>query len=135
VVVRDFDLSRTRWSGPGFPKPAWRLRSDQAATRGEDMTAYLIVEHKITDPAKFEEYRTKVGPVIAKHGGRYLTKGGTHKVVETTHWQPDRVAIIEFPDKSALEGWYNSAEVQPLIALRRPSVDMDKDMLITIEGV
>jgi uncharacterized protein (DUF1330 family) len=57
------------------------------------MTAYLIVEHKITDPAKFEEYRTKVGPVIAKHGGRYLTKGGTHKVVETTHWQPDRVAM------------------------------------------
>ena len=100
-----------------------------------DMTAYLIVEHKITDPAKFEEYRTKVGSVIAKHGGRYLTKGGTHKVVETTHWQPDRVAIIEFPDKSALEGWYNSAEVQPLIALRRASVDMDKDMLITIEGV
>jgi uncharacterized protein (DUF1330 family) len=23
------------------------------------MAAYLIVEHKITDPAKFEEYRTK----------------------------------------------------------------------------
>src|SRR5256885_4835609 len=84
---------------------------------------------------KFEEYRTKVGPVIAKHGGRYLTKGGTHKVVETTHWQPDRVAITEFPDKSALEAWYNSPEVQPLIALRRASVDMDKDILIAIKGV
>jgi len=99
------------------------------------VTAYLIVEHKITDPAKFEEYRTKVGPLIAKHGGRYLTKGGTHKVVETTHWQPDRVAIIEFLDASALEAWYNSPEFQPLLALRRASVDMDKDMLITIEGL
>jgi uncharacterized protein (DUF1330 family) len=39
------------------------------------MAAYLIAEHKITDPAKFEEYRIKVGPMIAKHGGRYLTKG------------------------------------------------------------
>ena len=38
------------------------------------MTAYLIVEHKITDAAKFEEYRVKVRPMIAKHGGRVLTK-------------------------------------------------------------
>jgi uncharacterized protein (DUF1330 family) len=36
------------------------------------MPAYLIAEHKITDPVKFEEYRVKVGPMIAKHGGRYL---------------------------------------------------------------
>jgi uncharacterized protein (DUF1330 family) len=99
------------------------------------MSAYLIVEHRITDPAKFEDYRSKVGPLIAKHGGRYLTKGGTHKVLETTHWQPDRVAIIEFPNMTALETWYNSAEYQPLIALRKASVDMDKDMLITVEGV
>ena len=41
------------------------------------MPAYLVVEHIITDAAKFEEYRTKVGPMIAKYGGRYLTKGGT----------------------------------------------------------
>jgi uncharacterized protein (DUF1330 family) len=33
------------------------------------MAAYMIAEHKITDAAKFEEYRTKVGPMIAKHGG------------------------------------------------------------------
>ena len=39
------------------------------------MPAYLIVEHIITDAAKFEEYRTKVAPMIAKHGGKYLTKG------------------------------------------------------------
>jgi len=46
------------------------------------MPAYYIAEHIITDPAKFEEYRVKVGPMIAKHGGRYLTKGGSHKFPE-----------------------------------------------------
>ena len=46
------------------------------------MPAYLIVEHIITDAAKFEEYRTKVGPMISKYGGRYLTKGGSHKFPE-----------------------------------------------------
>ena len=29
------------------------------------MSAYLVVEHIITDAAKFEEYRVKVGPMIA----------------------------------------------------------------------
>jgi hypothetical protein len=28
------------------------------------MAAYLVVEHIITDTAKFEEYSTKVGPMI-----------------------------------------------------------------------
>ena len=46
------------------------------------MAAYLIVEHIITDAAKFEEYRTKVTPMIARHGGRYLTKGGSHTFPE-----------------------------------------------------
>jgi uncharacterized protein (DUF1330 family) len=44
------------------------------------MPAYLIAEHIVTDPAKFDEYVTKVRPMIAKHGGRYLTKGATHKL-------------------------------------------------------
>jgi uncharacterized protein (DUF1330 family) len=37
------------------------------------MAAYIIAEHKITDAVKFEEYRTKVAPTVAKHGGRYVT--------------------------------------------------------------
>ena len=52
------------------------------------MPAYLIAEHKVTDPTKFEEYRVKVGPMIGKHGGRYLTKGGSHKLPEGGHWKP-----------------------------------------------
>jgi len=33
------------------------------------------------DPSKFEEYRTKVGPMIEKHGGRYITNGSGHKLL------------------------------------------------------
>ena len=97
------------------------------------MPAYLIAEHTITDAAKFEEYRVKVGPLIAKHGGRYITKGGSHVVLEKDNavWQPGRVVIVEFPDMAALNAWYNLPEYQPLIALRQASA---KDMLITLEG-
>ena len=95
------------------------------------MPAYLIAEHKITDPAKFEEYRSRVAPMIARHGGRYLTKGGSHKILEKGYWRPERVVIIEFPDMVALNGWYNSPEYQPLVALRQAAA---LDMLITLEG-
>ena len=98
------------------------------------MPAYLIAEHKITDPIKFDEYRTKVGPMIARHGGRYLTKGGSHKFPEGGHWKPERVVIIEFPDMDTLYAWYNSSEYRPLIALRRECTS-DMDMLITLEGI
>jgi uncharacterized protein (DUF1330 family) len=96
------------------------------------MAAYLIAEHKITDPAKFEEYRTATLPILERFGARYLTKGGSHKVLENGYWQPDRVVIIEFPDMEALNAWYNAPDYQPLIALRQTAAI---DMLITLEGV
>jgi uncharacterized protein (DUF1330 family) len=95
--------------------------------------AYLVVEHIVTDAAKFEEYRVKVGPMIAKHGGRYLTKGNGHRFPEGGHWKPERVVVIEFPDMDALNAWYNASEYQPLIALRKQCTS-DLDMLITLEG-
>jgi len=97
------------------------------------MAAYLIAEHIVTDPAKFDEYRTKVAPMIARHGGRYLTKSGSHKMPEGGHWKPERVVIIEFPDMNALNAWYTSAEYQPLISLRKQCTS-DLDILITLEG-
>ena len=97
------------------------------------MPAYLIAEHVITDAAKFEEYRTTVAPMIAKYGGRYITKGGSHRFPEGGHWKPERVVIIEFPDMAALDRWYHAPEYQPLIALRK-SCTSDMDMLITLEG-
>jgi uncharacterized protein (DUF1330 family) len=99
------------------------------------MAAYLLVEHTITDPARFDEYRTKVWPIIAKHRGRYLTRSGSHKLLETSRRPPDRVMIIEFPDIAALNAFYTAPEYQPLIPLRQSAVDMEKETLITLEGV
>jgi uncharacterized protein (DUF1330 family) len=98
------------------------------------MPAYLIAEHVITDAAKFEQYRTTVAPMIAKYGGRYLTKGGSQKLSEGGPWRPERIVIIEFPDMDALNRWYHAPEYQPLIALRKACTS-ERDMLITLEGV
>ena len=94
------------------------------------MTAYLIVEHLITDPARFEQYRSKVVPMIERLGGRYLTRGGSHQILEGT-WKPTRVAIIEFPDMVTLRAFYEAPEYQPLFELRRGT---GTDVVISIDG-
>ena len=94
------------------------------------MPAYYIGEHKITNAAVFEAYLRQVVPMIERHGGRYLTKAGTHEVLEGD-WRPTRVVIIEFPDMAAIRAWYRSPEYQPLIALRQSAAS---DVMIALEG-
>ena len=92
-----------------------------------------VIKGSRSEAVKFEEYRTKVGPMMAKHGARYLTKGGSHKMPEGGHWKPERVVVIEFPDMNSLNAWYNSPEYKPLIALRKQCTS-DQDMLFVLEG-
>ena len=67
--------AKHRWRTVRFPRPTLEYTFAKETL----LPAYLVVEHIITDAVRFEEYRTKVAPMIAKHGGRYLTKGGSHK--------------------------------------------------------
>lgn len=82
------------------------------------MAAYLIANIRVTDPAKFAEYRDKVAPMIARYGGRYLIRGGAVTPVEGTPGL-DRVVVLEFTDMTALQRFYHSADYAPLIALRQ----------------
>ena len=77
------------------------------------MAAYLIAEHVISNASLFEEYRSKVAPMIERFGGRYLTRGGSHEILDGD-WKPTRVVVIEFPDMVALKAWYHSPEYQLL---------------------
>ena len=83
--------------------------------------------------SSLRDLRAPVDALIAKHGGRYLTKPGCHDVLETDNavWQPQRVVSVGFPDISALQAWYQSPEYAPLIEIRRQSA---KELLITLDG-
>ena len=95
------------------------------------MPAYWIGEHVITDEALFADYLRQAVPLIERFGGRYLTRAGSHAVLEGD-WRPNRVAVIAFPDMAALQAFYGSPEYQPLIALRRRAAI---DVIIAIDGV
>ena len=95
------------------------------------MTAYYIGEHDVRDQAAFADYLKDVIPMIERHGGRYLTKPGTHEMLEG-HWHPNRVVIIAFPDMASLKAWYQAPDYQPLIAKRQA---VARDVMIAIEGL
>lgn len=94
------------------------------------MPAYYIGEHIVTNSIVFNDYLAKVVPMIELFGGRYLTKPGTHEVLEG-NWKPNRVVIIEFPDKASIRAWYSAPEYQPLIAMRQGATT---DVMIMLEG-
>jgi uncharacterized protein (DUF1330 family) len=60
------------------------------------MAYYAIFDVTITDLAKYKEYMQKVKPVIEAGGGRYLVRGGAHRVLEGD-WSPTRLVVLEFP--------------------------------------
>jgi len=96
------------------------------------MPAYFVAEVEVTNPAGYEPYRALAGASIAQYGGRFVARGGKTELLEGTP-EPQRVVIIEFPDMASLNAWYNSAEYQPLIALRKQSTS-ELDMMFTLEG-
>ena len=59
------------------------------------MAAYLIADVELTDPAKFEEYRSQVASTIEQYGGKYIVRGGAIEKAEGD-WEPSRLVVTEF---------------------------------------
>jgi uncharacterized protein (DUF1330 family) len=71
------------------------------------MSAYVLVDIEVTDPAEYELYRKIAYPVIAEFGGRYLVRGGTTDIREGD-WNPNRLVIVEFESLERAREWYDS---------------------------
>jgi uncharacterized protein (DUF1330 family) len=95
------------------------------------MAAYFVVDTDVTDAAGIEEYRRQVPPLIAKHGGRYLVRGGAFDVLEG-QWKPKRLALIEFPSVARAKEFYNSKEYHEIIGLRQKAA---RTNLVLVEGL
>jgi len=94
------------------------------------MSAYVIGEIEVTDPAAYEDYRKQVLAVVTKYGGRFLVRGGKVDSKEGG-WAPRRIVVLEFPSMEQAQKWYQSPEYAPLIKLRQKA---SKGKLILVEG-
>jgi len=73
------------------------------------MSAYLLVDCEVTDPARYEGYKALAQAAIARYGGRYLVRGGETVRIEGS-WTPGRVVVLEFPSLDAIRTFYDSPE-------------------------
>ena len=95
------------------------------------MAAYVISDVEILDDALIKEYRLLAQESIAKHGGRYLARGGRVEPVEGG-WTPKAIVIVEFPDMARAKAWYQSAEYAEALKVRARALDR---RLIFVEGI
>ena len=97
------------------------------------MSAYFVIDLTITDAEKMAEYVRGVEPVVAKHRGRFLVRGGAWDVMEG-EWHPDEFVLIKFADRAAIHRFFASEEYQPLKALRRQSARTNIGVIIDGEA-
>ena len=95
------------------------------------MTAYVIADTEIVDPALGRRYRDIAEKSIARYGGRYVVRGGTVDPVEGD-WNPKLFVIVEFPNLARAREWYDSPEYAEALVLRQTAL---RRRLIFVEGV
>ena len=95
------------------------------------MSAYVISEVDVRDPAGFETYRTIAAKAIAQYGGRYLVRGGAASTAEGGP-PAKNIIVLEFPSMEKLRQWYASPEYAEALKVRQTALDR---RLIFVEGV
>jgi uncharacterized protein (DUF1330 family) len=94
------------------------------------MKAYVIVDVKITDPARYENYKKLTPGSLLPFDGKFIVRGGQAETLEGT-WQPGRVVVLEFPSLEKAKAWWASDGYAPAKALRQSA---SITQMIVVEG-
>ena len=95
------------------------------------MSAYIIVDTKISNEIEYEEYKKLAKPIADKYGGIYRVRGGTLDIRETDLWTPTRMVVIEFPDMEHAQSFLDSEEYAPVKQRRHKNA---KCTLFIVDG-
>ena len=94
------------------------------------MPACIIALVNVTNPEKYQEYAKRAGPANAKHGSRFLVRGGKKATLEgDIPFQ--RIVVTEFQDVEAAKKFYNSSEYQDARKHRLGAADFN---MVIVEG-
>jgi len=93
------------------------------------VSAYVLVEIEVTDQEEYAAYGKLAFENVARHGGRFLARGGETDMLEG-QWSP-RIVVLEFESLDAIRRWYHSDDYQKILPMRLNST---KSRLIAVEG-
>jgi uncharacterized protein (DUF1330 family) len=95
------------------------------------MPAYIIANMTVTKPEAYEGYRALAAPAVAKHGGRFLVRGGKNEVLEGA-FPASRVVVVEFETYEKARAFYDSPEYRAAREKRIGAADFN---MLVVEGV
>lgn len=90
---------------------------------------YWIVHADVRDAERYREYVAANAAAFAKHGARFLARGGRYENPEGA--SRPRNVVIEFPSYDAAVACWHSPEYQAALKLRQPVSTVD---LVIVEG-
>lgn len=94
------------------------------------MPAYVISMMSIHDPKTYKKYTDRTPPIVKRHGGKFLARGGDVTTLEGESYQ-DRLVILEFPSKQSVLDWMADPEYQDAMTFRHASSEA---RILLIEG-
>jgi uncharacterized protein (DUF1330 family) len=82
------------------------------------LAAFFVCTMRVHDPETYRKYTALTPAIVARHGGKFLTRGDE---ITTAEGEPftERMVIIEFPDRAAAQAWYNDPDYQTASEFRR----------------
>jgi uncharacterized protein (DUF1330 family) len=95
------------------------------------LPAYVFFDVEIRDMNQYREFMKEARPAIEAAGGKYLARGGAHKVYEGD-WTPRRIVLFEFPSVKAFESFYYGRVYQGIRPIRDAC---SSARLVSIEGL
>lgn len=83
------------------------------------MSVFFIAEIKVTDASWIPDYAAEVHKLVARHGGRYLSRSGNITSIEGAEKDASLIALIQFPGEARLRAFLSDPAYQPYIASRQ----------------
>ncbi len=85
------------------------------------MSVYMIIDSKVKDNEKYQQYIEQVMPIVTRFGGRYCVRGENIKALGS--WKPERIIVIEFPSETHIQDWLALSEYKAIAPLREAGAD------------
>jgi uncharacterized protein (DUF1330 family) len=94
------------------------------------MKAYLVLDFTVNDLSRFMTYVAEIPAHIARHSGKYIVQGVEPKTIEGD-WKPDRMVILEFPQRANAEAFLSDPDIQDLFKVRHATTT---SKLVLVDG-
>jgi uncharacterized protein (DUF1330 family) len=95
------------------------------------MSAYIIANVTVTNPAQYEEYKKWSSAAMQAHKAEVCVRGGATEVLEGD-WSPERIVVLKFPSMEAAKAFNASPEYSKARDARQGAAVM---RMIVVEGV